>query len=292
MPGDSPTVHEHDMSLSVWFETPQDSRVRQAYMVALDTLRATGFSMRIKGTFDSQMTLAGWAEGTGNKGDLKVMVECHGRAIEVKFYQDVVMVNRQGGQYDFDRYLKAPYLLKLAYRKMRRRLDLAWQAMGLPVMEKRSCGPMRGMSSIVACEQELNRFQRWAAKPVPGPDNARSQAGNRIAENDVVYFCAGGRWVRGTAFHNINNMWWVLMPGEEVRNIACFELNHRADLPATFQGRQVPERLALAQVKKRLERAVRAEAFGEAAKLRQRRDQIEKKLRRMMPTKPVEAIAA
>jgi hypothetical protein len=47
-----------------------------------------------------------------------------------------------------------------------------------------------------------------------------------IKNGQIKYFrdSRSGRLQRGMVFHNINNMWWVILNGIEYRNIACFQL--------------------------------------------------------------------
>ena len=49
-----------------------------------------------------------------------------------------------------------------------------------------------------------------------------------------------GYLLRGKVYHNINNMWWVLLADGKVRNVACFDL---FDLKETdFRGRRKEHR--------------------------------------------------
>lgn len=48
----------------------------------------------------------------------------------------------------------------------------------------------------------------------------------RIKNGDFKYFRDrySGRLLRGRVYHNINNMWWVVINKRDVRNIVCWEL--------------------------------------------------------------------
>lgn len=51
----------------------------------------------------------------GNHGDLQVKLQLGGRHIEIAFFQNVVHENPNGGQYDYDRLDKMPYLVRLRF---------------------------------------------------------------------------------------------------------------------------------------------------------------------------------
>lgn len=57
--------------------------------------------------------------------------------------------------------------------------------------------------------------------------NSKDKNGKQIICGDLKYFydySKGKRLSCGIAYHNINNMWWVITPDGDRRNIACFNL--------------------------------------------------------------------
>jgi hypothetical protein len=51
----------------------------------------------------------------GRKHDLEVEIGLCGRSLDIKFFQNLVYENRNGGQYDFNKYAKMPYLMRLQF---------------------------------------------------------------------------------------------------------------------------------------------------------------------------------
>lgn len=274
----TPSITEQDMSTTVWFDSVTDPLIAKAFQCSVRTLRADGFTINNDKAHDALYPSLKGTQKYGRKGVLEVIIERCGRSVKVAFFQNVVHENSHGGQYDFNKYEKAPYLVRLAYLKARNRLDTAWQALGLPCMQTEDQVATRGKAFIERRERELNEFQRWTSKPIPDRYNALSRAKRIIIEGDQVFFSKKGRWLTGTAYHNINNMWWVLDSGSEVHNLASFELIHRGDLNAPLKGRQIEPARAIAQINRKLAQQVAAEAFDRAASLRDRRDQLQRQL--------------
>ena len=52
-----------------------------------------------------------------------------------------------------------------------------------------------------------------------------------IYNGDVKYFrdFSTGRWFKGVVYHNINNMWWVIINNTKRTNISSFELFDKVD---------------------------------------------------------------
>ena len=57
------------------------------------------------------------------------------------------------------------------------------------------------------------------------PYNGRDREGLTLHNGDIKYFRAwNGYLYRGRIYHNINNMWWVIVDKYTVRNVAAFNL--------------------------------------------------------------------
>lgn len=57
------------------------------------------------------------------------------------------------------------------------------------------------------------------------PYNGRDREGKTIRNGDIKYFrYYDGYLYRGRVYHNINNMWWVIVNQYEFHNVASFEL--------------------------------------------------------------------
>ena len=82
------------------------------------------------------------------------------------------------------------------------------------------------------------------------PYNSRDRDGKTVYNGEAKYFRSwNGRLYRGRVYHNINNMWWVILDRFTVRNVASFEL---FDLtPEDNRRRQEKPRIPEAYQKRR-----------------------------------------
>ena len=53
----------------------------------------------------------------GKRGDLEFHAEKYPNGFKIEFFQNVVHENRNGGRYDFDKFQKMPYMIRLQYKK-------------------------------------------------------------------------------------------------------------------------------------------------------------------------------
>lgn len=224
---------EYDTSLSLWLDDPHDPAVKATYDLLVAHLRGRGFSI------DNDQTVAPCIRANyhkGNKGALEFKMNTSGRCLEINFFQNVVRENRNGGEYDFDKRQKMPFLIGKQYDLERNKIAAFMAGLGYTLTTKPKTS---GMDKIIERRAELNAFQGkdMYNRPV-GSYNSETATKDTVKDGDTVYFKGRDmRWYVGTAYHNINNMWWILLSNDEVANVASFDLHHA--LPAGFpRGRQ------------------------------------------------------
>lgn len=94
--------------------------------------------------------------------------------------------------------------------------------------------------------------------------NVKDRDGNKITCGDTMYFYDyNGRLSCGKAWHNINNMWWVISGGH-LRNIACFNLFRS---PEGMPRRQGNISRAIKKMESALEKAKNANNFKECERI-------------------------
>ena len=180
----------------------------------------------------------------GRYGDLKFKAEWARNYFSIKFYQNVNYENAYGGYYDSDQIGKMPYLIRKQFELSLKKMIDYFENKGY-LVERYGDGKLKGTAFII------DRYIRGRHHPqeepfdlieIEGQTSLKTynsmDAHNKILRNgDVKYFRDwNGYLYRGKVYHNINNMWWVLLPSGEVRNIASFEL---FDLQEDdFRGRQ------------------------------------------------------
>lgn len=178
----------------------------------------------------------------GGFDDLRFKAQYANNRFVIEFYQDVFHVNSHGGFYDFDKYKKMPYLIQKRYDWTLEKLLEYFEKCGYSIeFPENTC---KGDAFIIRdyIRSRHHPQENWfSLKDVDGQTaehemNGTDRDGNILRNGETKYFRdRSGYLLRGKAYHNINNMWWVLLADGQVKNVACFDL---FDLKETdFRGR-------------------------------------------------------
>ncbi|MCP3018002.1 UvrB/UvrC motif-containing protein [Cupriavidus basilensis] len=184
--------------------------------------------------------VARWAverRRTCRKGELQGELSVSGRSIKFEMWQDAQNVeNPNGGKYDFDKERRMTYLQRLEMNRTRNciRDYLCNVFTGYEFQPEKE--PKRGPGGVTSLEWIDNHYkQSWhydSALGRPGGDdhcgNNRSADSGSVTHGARVWFADyHGRILTGTAYYNINNMWWVVTGKYDLNNKASFELYTR-----------------------------------------------------------------
>lgn len=265
-----PSFNEHDTKLLVWWESPNDGVCESVRNALIKHLRARGFRIGIDPDTRKHYRSICRNHHKGVKGGLEVKVRLSGRCLEIQFFQNIAFSNTNGGEYDFDRRARMPYLIGKQYELERAKIAALFASLGLPTLNLDT--RLGGAEFIAQQRAELEAFQGagFYAREIPRY-NKLSAANRELAEGDTVYFFgphgSGGAIRRGIAIHNINNMWWVMLPGDGRANVGSFKLYHRTDF-AELPRRLFTPREQAARIRNRLAAAVEAQRFECAIGLR------------------------
>lgn len=172
----------------------------------------------------------------GKKGELKFKASRYEIGFKIEFYQDVNFENPNGGYYDFDKFAKMPYLIQKQFQCTVNKISALLSQFAENVTEPTyntaeekikhdyatsSIHPQRDMNFALSdldgttCDGHYNNYDR--DKII-------------IHNGDTKYFRdSKGYLCRGKVYHNINNMWWVIMNDTTVCNVAAFELFDLSD---------------------------------------------------------------
>lgn len=167
----------------------------------------------------------------GKKGNLEFKAKRYPRGFELNFFQNTNFENRHGGYYDFDKFDKMPYLIKIMWINETNKIAQFLENLDV----NNNSAP-----KVKTAEEKI--IQYWNEysfdKPAVGfkladmigkdtePDyNKTDRDKKTILNGQVKYFRHwNGRLMRGKVYHNINNMWWVILNDTEYTNIADFQL--------------------------------------------------------------------
>lgn len=168
----------------------------------------------------------------GRRGDLELYAHRYPAGFEINFYQNVTFENPNGGRYDFGQFQKMPYLIRLRYVKYRDKIIALLKF--LEDLEDETKADSRLAEEWIKAryaeewhhEQKDTNFLLSDLDGQTQPSyNGQDRDDKTLHNGDIKYFRHyNGRLYRGRVYHNINNMWWVIVDRFTVRNVACFEL--------------------------------------------------------------------
>jgi len=171
----------------------------------------------------------------GRYKDLEFKADIYPAGFRFQFYQNITFENPHGGYYDFDIYKKMPYLIKLELTKTLNKMHA--HLIAQDIAEKKT---LRFEDFKYAEDKVKAMYVSSWHKPQMDMDfdiadihgttekesyNICDKEGKTIYNGDVKYFRDyDGALKRGIAYHNINNMWWVILDKFTVKNVCCRDL--------------------------------------------------------------------
>lgn len=170
----------------------------------------------------------------GRKGDLEFKAGRYPRGFEIKFFQNINFENRCGGEYDFHKFEKAPYLIKLMWinetKKIAEFIESIVPGIKNNTKEDNKLAIDFIKNDYVESCHKPQKDMNFNLSELDGTTcedntNNKDRDGKVIYNGDIKYFRDRytGRLQRGKVYHNINNMWWVILNDTEVTNVADFE---------------------------------------------------------------------
>ena len=166
-----------------------------------------------------------------------------------------------------------PYLLKLEMERTRQRIRkyLCNVFSGYEFRDASSDGRSSklGPNHLTATEWIEGCYRTsWHFKGDPSTFkiadyNSKTKNGDVVKHRQRVWFFDHkGRTCTGTAYYNINNMWWVMTGKYDVRNLASFDL---LTTPPQDIRRKRNEKLRERRLTELMDEAAKARAFEKAA---------------------------
>lgn len=239
----------HDASISIWQDNAQDETLRsEVFAPLIRGMRARGWHVRGDPHIKKQYPVLSPFHRLAERGNMRASIELAGRSIKVEFWADTwPLDNRNGRRYDFNKLPRMEYLDRLRLQLETRRI-IAWLETIAPIAVKTD--ERAGLTAMEMIERryaESRHSDKKLGRPIcTSAYNCKSNDGQTIEHGATVWFIDhGGRISRGTAYYNINNMWWVVADKHTLRNVACFEIlcSAPADLHTKHNERRRRKRL-------------------------------------------------
>lgn len=241
-------IRIHDASIGIWQDDARDETFRaDVYAPLIRKLRARGWSIKADPGIQRRYRSLSPDRRLGTRGTLCCKIEINGRAVQVEFWStSAPQVNRNGRRYDFDKMARMAYLDRLRVELEFRRISL-WLETLAPVKLSRSMD--YSLSPIQRIE--LHYAESWHKVAALGRThwgydyNRKAKGGALLDQAQTVWLSdCKGRIIRGTAYYNLNSMWWVIAGGRLLNeSCGCLYTKPPTDVRTRQNGRLRRKRL-------------------------------------------------
>lgn len=166
------------------------------------------------------------------KGHLEFKAHVYPAGFIIEFFQNVVFENQHGGEHDFDKFNKMPYLIKKSFINEINYIRSFLNKKGITENSDPVLKTSEGKVFEHICEYRRQHhsntpFESLKSSIGHSPDqtyNHFDKDKKQLFNGDVKYFRDyKGYLNRCTVWHHINNMWWGIVNKDEYRNIADFK---------------------------------------------------------------------
>lgn len=190
---------------------------KKALSEAVRTLRSKGFHVRKMREKDVGYISSDWLIAA--KDHLLARIETnisefgHNQSFMLEFYQDATPTGHcNGAVYDRDTLKKAPYLIQKRFFLLQRQLATALVKMGAKYQIGEDVGSKSAYARIMKSIYSSNHYKsELGHADMGGSHNRLSGEGKLLCHGQNVWFRdPKGRWMKGRAFYDLNNMWHVM----------------------------------------------------------------------------------
>lgn len=225
------TINLHDTSIGIWQDDANDSTFREfTFKSVLRLLRREGWLVEDDPRIKEHYSCLNNSHRIAQKGDLRATIEVAGRSCTVKVWATTWPLNNTNGpRYDFDKFERMEYLDQKRFEILTQKIIRLFQRKSDLNVTDKTAVTKRKMTAIQRIE--MGYAASWHSDKTLGRPickqmrNATSADALSLTHGcDVWTTDPKGRVVKGQAFYNINNMWWVVLDQYHLTNKASFEL--------------------------------------------------------------------
>ncbi|MGK9200450.1 hypothetical protein KXR50_08095 [Sinorhizobium meliloti] len=221
------SINIADAHLGIWQDNPNDPSFRsEIYGVLIRDMRARGWSIRQDPETRRRFNCISHSKRLGARGTLRCAIQISGRVVEVDFWSITApQVNRNGRRYDFDKMRRMSHIDQLRVELEYRRITAWLETLAKVTVSRRYERDLPPMKFIEKRYAESYHSDKALGRPVCNYDyNRKSKDGALLEHGQTVWLADDkGRLIRGTAYYNINSMWWVVAGGK-LHNESCGSL--------------------------------------------------------------------
>ena len=212
----------------------------------------------------------------GIKDGLEMEISVSGRHLEIIMWEDVADHsddNSNGGRHIFDKESKMPYRQRCRCLATKLKI-IRFLTTYHDYQMSEKCKPILPKKLTAMEKLERSYKDSWHKEnEIFAPENlqvdsynAKSAEGLQLTHGQMVWTTDyNGRLIQGIAYHNINNMWWVICGKWDRYNKASFEIF--ANKPSNLRER-MPKNVRAKKIKAHISKAVDKQDFLKAHALK------------------------
>lgn len=255
----------HDAGLHIMREPDAESDVSLRCLRALlGVLYRNGWKITPDPHVEKNYACLGKYRRYGRRGNLELKASASGRSVEIRFFQNVANVeNPNGGEFDFDKLRKMPYLLRL---RTQFELDaLSQKAIALGFVDRREPRAKDAREAVERHRLETAKIHPKAYDgPMPYCQGDKDSDGSPLKNGDFrTCYHYAGHVMQGTIYYSLNNMWYFVVNNSEYHQIAAWELFTFDPAKHPRRRRRNPE----SSLERDLRRSVESADFARAGKI-------------------------
>lgn len=200
----------------------------------MNFMRSMGYSVEKDQEVLKKFKSISYCHWYGRKGDLEFIGEFYPAGFRIEFFQNVNFENKNGGRYDFDKYEKMPYYIRMKMINTMRHIREFFGGFQIkdvsdPVFDDAESQVKLRFVQCCHHPQESMDFDLHDLDGtkgcVYGDDNNRDRDGKEILNGQIKYTRDYlGYLVRGRVYYDLNMNWCVIINKYEWFVRSCWEL--------------------------------------------------------------------
>jgi len=217
----------NDSSIYIWTKEPWGNR--RLFLNIITILKKHGFNVTHDQDVEKNYKSLSRSHRYGVWKTLEFNAEYHPARIEFEFFQNVVAFDGRKigeGKYGFNKLKNMPYLLRIRCQLALKIITDYLNSLDIKekIVNKIDCHGQPELDAYKTKEEKVNAIKTTNDKVAEY--NNKDKNKKELKNGDLKYYYAGPdyRLSCGYAYHNINNMWWVVSGKTTYRNLGSFEL--------------------------------------------------------------------
>lgn len=200
----------------------------------MNFMRSMGYSVEKDPDVLKRFKSIAYAHWYGRKGDLEFTGEFYPAGFKIEFFQNVNFENRSGGRYDFDKWEKMPYSIRLEMIRTMRHIREFFVGFQLKDVSDPVCDDAERQVKLrfVQCCHHPQKSMDFDLHDLDGTkgckhseQNNLDRDGKEILNGQIKYTRDyHGYLVRGRVYYDLNMNWVVILNKDAWLVRSCWEL--------------------------------------------------------------------